>query len=103
MQTDQMRIEIIRTLKLERTYLVKNEIADTDVRIIIHDTTGPIWEIAFGDVSYDLFHGIACGASTIGPDDTDDGLRETADDLIAQVVDQLACDVESPATRKHDA
>ncbi len=83
---------LVLALMSERYFLNNNRIPETDVRLVVyaHDVAGTMWDLKTGDVSYDSAHGIACGAGEIGRYDTNDALRELADDLISQVEDQYA-------------
>lgn len=82
------RALIIAALQSERAWLKQEHIREADVRLVVYKDRS--WTINVGDVCYDTVHGIACGASMISRYDTNDGLRETADDLISQCEDQLA-------------
>ena len=82
------RDTVITQLQVYR-YIIRNErIEETDVRLIVFSDFS--FEMARGDVQYDTVHGVYCGSSMIGRYDTNDAIRETADDLIAQVQDQFA-------------
>lgn len=63
-----------------------------DVRLVALPTKDPYrttWALTFGDVSYDMTHGIACSTATITSTDSVATLHSTAVDLIIGLEDQL--------------
>jgi len=67
--------------------LISDDGSGLDVRFAANDD-GETW-FATGDVQYDTKHGAACGACTLNPNDDDEALTAMADDMVADVVDQL--------------
>jgi hypothetical protein len=59
-----------------------------DVRLVANED-GELW-FATGDVQYDTVHGAACDAAELMPTTDDEELRNTAEDLVRNVADQLA-------------
>lgn len=59
-----------------------------DVRLVSNED-GELW-YATGSVQYDTVHGAACEACELMPTMDDDELRNTAEDLVRNVADQLA-------------
>ncbi len=84
------RETVIVQLQAYRYSLDHDDIDESDVRLIVYSDFS--YSMALGDVSYDLVHGVYCGSSMVGRYDTNDAIRETADDLISQVEDQFAED-----------
>ena len=69
-------------------YIGTIEDDELDCRLIIH--SNGVWVIALGDASYDLIHGVACGAECIDLDTHDygDSVR-IARSLLDQCHEQL--------------
>ena len=61
-----------------------------DIRLISGETQGDC-EVVSGDPSYDLWHGVACGAASFAVTDppTQKEAEEIATDLIEQVLERL--------------
>lgn len=85
------RDDLIAALMATR-YGLTSDCDETDVRLVVYEVVpgGSRYSLESGDVSFDLVHGAYCGASMISMYDTNDAIRETADDLISQVEDQHA-------------
>lgn len=62
-----------------------------DVRLQVNPADGE-WSVHYGDPSYDQDHRGYWGSSGVNIDDDDTTLRETAKDLISQVVEHAAQD-----------
>lgn len=80
--------EVVNELRDERNfYRALNDTDWFDARLIVGGDGS--WVVETGDSSYDLWHGIACGAVYI-PVKGRCNLYNTVRDLLAQVTDQLA-------------
>lgn len=71
-------------------------VEETDVRLMVEDDGS--WFVAHGDAGYDQGIPTWCGASSIGREDTDDDLMNTAINL----VDQVESEVELSFNETHD-
>jgi len=81
------KIELVTQLLRERNFLARHKIPCTDVRLCVSESGA--WWINHGDVCYDTEHSDYCGASSIAATDSLDEIAATAEDLIAQVDDQI--------------
>lgn len=86
-QTPEFEQAVFTALKETQKNLKRWGVSDTDVRLRIFNDD---WYFYTGDSSYDQDHRGYWGASSVTLSDTYDTLRETAKDLIDQVLEDEA-------------